>query len=64
MAHKWYAIQTYAGSEMSVKRAIENLVKDHGIEEQLLEVVVPTEDVISNPLKDTECNFQPLDGSM
>ena len=46
MAHKWYAIQTYAGSEMSVKRAIENLVKDHGIEEQLLEVVVPTEDVI------------------
>lgn len=46
MAHKWYAIQTYAGSEMSVKRAIENLVVDHGIEEQLLEVVVPTEDVI------------------
>ena len=28
MAHKWYAIQTYAGSEMSVKRAIENLVRD------------------------------------
>lgn len=25
--HKWYAIQTYAGSEMAVKRAIENLVK-------------------------------------
>ncbi len=46
MAHKWYAIQTYAGSEMSVKRAIENLVKDHGIEEKLLEVIVPTEDVI------------------
>lgn len=46
MAHRWYAIQTYAGSEMSVKRAIENLVKDHGIEEQLEEIVVPTEDVI------------------
>ena len=46
MAHKWYAIQTYAGSEMSVKRAIETLVKDNGIEDQLKEVIVPTEDVI------------------
>ena len=46
MAHKWYAIQTYAGSEMSVKRAIETLVKDNGIEDQLIEVIVPTEDVI------------------
>ena len=46
MAHRWYAIQTYAGSEMSVKRAIENLVKDNNIEEQLKEIVVPTEDVI------------------
>ncbi|AXP08204.1 transcription termination/antitermination protein NusG [Campylobacter hepaticus] len=44
--HKWYAIQTYAGSEMAVKKAIENLVKDNGIEEQLKEIVVPTEDVI------------------
>ena len=46
MAHRWYAIQTYAGSEMSVKRAIENLVRDHNIEEQLKEIIVPTEDVI------------------
>ncbi|WP_276881932.1 transcription termination/antitermination protein NusG [Campylobacter cuniculorum] len=45
-AYKWYAIQTYAGSEMAVKRAIENLVKDNGIEEKLKEIVVPTEDVI------------------
>lgn len=46
MAHKWYAIQTYAGSEMAVKRAIENLVKDQGIEDKLKEMIVPTEDVI------------------
>lgn len=46
MSHKWYAIQTYAGSEMSVKRAIETLVKDHHIEDKLKEVLVPTEDVI------------------
>ncbi len=43
---KWYAIQTYVGSEMAVKKGIENLVKDAGIGEQLKEVVVPTEDVI------------------
>lgn len=46
MAHKWYAIQTYAGSEMSVKRAIEILAKDNNIEEKIKEVVVPTEDLI------------------
>lgn len=46
MAHKWYAIQTYAGSEQSVKRAIETLVKDHGIEDMLDTILVPTEDVI------------------
>lgn len=44
--HKWYAIQTYAGSEMAVKEPLKNLVKDNGIEEQLKEIVVPTEDVI------------------
>ena len=43
---KWYAVQTYVGSEMAVKRGIENLVKDDGIGERLKEVLVPTEDVI------------------
>ena len=46
MSQKWYAIQTYAGSEMSVKKAIESLVADHGIKEKLGDVLVPTEDVI------------------
>lgn len=44
--HKWYAIQTYVGSEMSVKKAIENLVRDNGITERLKDIIVPTEDVI------------------
>ena len=43
---KWYAIQTYAGSEMSVKNAIENIFKQLGAEDKLQEIVVPTEDVI------------------
>ncbi len=46
MAHRWYAIQTYAGSEQAVKKAILNLVHDHGIAEKLEQIVVPTEDVI------------------
>lgn len=46
MAHKWYSIQTYAGSERSVKTAILNLIEEHKLSEKIKEVVVPTEDVI------------------
>jgi transcriptional antiterminator NusG len=46
MAHQWYSIQTYAGSERSVKAAIENLVEEHGLQEMVKEIIVPTEDVI------------------
>jgi len=46
MAFQWYAIQTYAGSEQAVKRGIEQLAKDYGIEEKIERIVVPTEEVI------------------
>ncbi|MDQ7047684.1 MAG: transcription termination/antitermination protein NusG [Sulfurovum sp.] len=46
MDYQWYAIQTYSGSELSVKRAIEQLVIDYGIEEKVERIVVPTEEVI------------------
>ena len=46
MAYQWYAIQTYAGSERSVKRAIEQMAIDYGLEEKIKAVVVPTEEVI------------------
>ncbi|WP_295419016.1 transcription termination/antitermination protein NusG [Sulfurovum sp.] len=46
MAYQWYAIQTYAGSEQAVKRAIEQLAIDYGIEEKIERIVVPTEEVI------------------
>ncbi len=46
MAYQWYAIQTYAGSERSVKRAIELLAEDYGLEDKIKDVVVPTEEVI------------------
>ena len=46
MAHQWYAIQTYAGSERSVKKAIEQMAIDYGLEDRIKQVVVPTEEVI------------------
>jgi transcriptional antiterminator NusG len=46
MAHKWYAIQAFAGSELSVKQAIENMAIEYGIEDKIQKVLVPTEDVI------------------
>jgi transcriptional antiterminator NusG len=46
MAYQWYAIQTYAGSEQAVKRAIEQMAIDYGIEDKIQRVVVPTEEVI------------------
>jgi len=46
MAHQWYAIQTYAGSERAVKRGIEQLAIDYGLEDKIDQVVVPTEEVI------------------
>ncbi len=46
MAHQWYAIQTYAGSERAVKRAIEQMAIDYGLEDKIKQVVVPTEEVI------------------
>ena len=46
MAHQWYSIQTYAGSERSVKAAIENLMEENNLQDVIAEIVVPTEDVI------------------
>lgn len=46
MSLKWYAIQTYSGSELSIKRAIENMIMELNIEDKLGEVVVPTENLI------------------
>jgi transcriptional antiterminator NusG len=46
MAHQWYAIQTYAGSERAVKRAIEQMAIDYGLQDKIDKVVVPVEEVI------------------
>ena len=42
----WYALQVYSGSELSVKKAIENLKKELNLEDEIGEIIVPTEEVI------------------
>ena len=46
MAHQWYSIQTYSGSERSVKAAIQNIILERGLQEEIKDLLVPTEDVI------------------
>jgi transcription termination/antitermination protein NusG len=45
MAHNWYAIQTHSGSELTIKRALEQLSKDLQ-DGRIEQVLVPTEDLI------------------
>ena len=45
MAHKWYAIQTYSGSELAVRRALIQLSEEMA-DGRIAEVLVPTEDLI------------------
>lgn len=42
----WYAIQVYSGSEITVKTAIENLIRDNKLDDRLEDILVPTEDII------------------
>jgi len=46
MAHQWYSIQTYSGSERSVKASIQNIILERGLQEEIKDLLVPTEDVI------------------
>lgn len=41
---KWYVIHTYSGHENKVKVNIEKLVENRGMQDLVLEIIVPTED--------------------
>ncbi len=45
MAQKWYIIHTYSGFEEKVKQAILERAKAQGLDQQVTEVLVPTETV-------------------
>jgi transcriptional antiterminator NusG len=42
----WYVVHTYSGHENKVKVNIEKLVENRGMQDLVLSVVVPTEDVV------------------
>jgi transcriptional antiterminator NusG len=46
MSFQWYAIQVYSGSEQAVKKGIELLAVEYGIQDKVHSIIVPTEEVI------------------
>lgn len=43
---KWYVVHTYSGHENKVKATIEKAVKTRSMEDCIVEVVVPTEEIV------------------
>lgn len=43
---RWYVVHTYSGHENKVKVNIEKLVENRGMQDLVLSIVVPTEDVV------------------
>ena len=46
MSKNWYIIHTYSGFERKVKESLESRVKAFGLEEQIGQVLIPTENVV------------------
>lgn len=44
MKAKWYVVHTYSGHENKVKVNIEKIVENRGMQDLILDIVVPTED--------------------
>ncbi len=42
----WYVIHTYSGYENKVKKTLEQIVENAGLQDQIFEVAVPMEDVV------------------
>jgi transcription termination/antitermination protein NusG len=42
----WYVVHTYSGYENKVKANIEKIVENRGMQEQILEVIVPMQDIV------------------
>ena len=46
MAKRWYVLHVFSGSEKKVAQSIREQSITHGLEEQIEEVMVPTENVV------------------
>lgn len=47
---RWYVVQTYSGSEDSVKKDIERRIESMGMQELIFDVVIPEETLIEKKL--------------
>ncbi len=43
---RWYVVHTYSGYENKVKANIEKIIENRAMQDQILEVVVPVQDVV------------------
>lgn len=43
---KWYVIHTYSGHEKKIKATLEKLVQNSGMEDLIVDIAVPTEEVV------------------
>lgn len=62
MALEWYVVHTYSGYEDRVKVSIEDNVKRRGLEEQISQILIPTEKVVelrSGKKRETTKKFYP-----
>ncbi len=46
MAKQWYVVQTYSGYENRAKAALEQRIKEHGMQDRFGEILVPSEKVV------------------
>ena len=46
MAQRWYVVHVYSGFERKVAESIREQAKQSGMDEQIAEVLVPTEEVV------------------
>ena len=46
MAHRWYVIHVYSGFERKVAQSIQEQVTLKGLQDEIVEVMVPTEEVV------------------
>lgn len=45
MAKRWYVVHTYSGYENKVKNDLEHRIETYGMEDQIVDIQVPTEEV-------------------
>lgn len=53
---RWYVVHTYSGHENKVKVNIEKMVENRGMQDLILDIAVPTEDVVE--LRDGKRNVK------